>query len=144
MILQLPDHAKLTVVVGDRPEPLAMDLTQYLARLPTEPRSGSRRRTGLKLLGVGALVALAFLAGQHQRARLPRLNVASNAALMMPHLAAPGPALRPGHPASAAPEEDRIPPAFAQQLQQPPAITPPPGSPPANAPAGPRAFGLED
>jgi hypothetical protein len=36
-----------------------------------------------------------------------------------------------------------VPPAFARQLQQPPAVTPPPGAAPS-APAAKNAFGLED
>lgn len=148
MTLDIPDHAQVQIFVGEH---VALPAFAGVART-VEPRSESRPSRGrplLKTIGVAALVVTAFLMGQHFSMRPVGIGLASSAGAG-PAAARPS-ALDPQafadsrlpSPAPAA-EPDQIPPAFAQQLQQAPAIVPPPGAPPGGSASSKHAFGLDN
>ena len=142
MVLDIPDRAQILILVDDGH--LASPSGGITP--PIVPSPSSRRRPLLKTFGVAVLVAVAFLAGQHAGAGRLRLALADGAAAA--RATAPGQDSLPDRRLPSAPAgsaaTDRIPPAFAQQLQQQPIVTPAPGSPPAAPVSATRPFGLED
>ena len=150
MNFDLPDHAQVLIFVGDR-QALPQVGAMLGAPAPQDETPTSRGgRPKLKMLGVAALAILAFVYGQHQGLHRASLGVADSAGASTGSGQAyttlsPAPPGRPASATSPSPgASNEVPPAFAQQLQQPPVVTPPPGTAPAGAPAGPRAFGLEE
>ena len=140
MVLEIPDRAQILILVGDGH--LASPSGGIAP--PIAPARSSRGRPLLKTFGVAVLVAVAFLAGQHTGLGRLRLALADGAAAA--RTTAPEQYSLPDQPLLGAPAAsvaaDQIPPAFAQQLQRQPVVTPAPGAPPAAAAAHP--FGLED
>lgn len=145
MQLMIPEGAQVHIVIGHA-TPLA--LPPPAAPPATAPRSG---RPLLKGAVVLLLVAGAFAGGRHLAARPDGLG-AAEAALAMPQAAPVGgqsasldapnavaapPALAPSTP------EPVIPPDLARQLQGPPTVIRPPGSPAAGAPPSANPFGLQ-
>jgi hypothetical protein len=128
MNLELPEGARIQIFVvpmgGAAPPP---DTAQPVA-LPS-PR---RRHLFLKGTVALALVGGAYLFGEHARTLGGSLHPAQAQDL----------AVSPPRAQTAAPALG-VPPAFAQQLQQPPSVTPAPGAPASGAP-GKNPFGLED
>ena len=145
MTFDIPDHAQVRVFIGDK-----LPMATLRVAAPTIEPAPSRGRPLLKASGVAVLVAVAFLVGQHFGVRYVRLDLASAAG------AAPSgtrPVVPEQHafperplpsPDSPPPAPDQVPPAFAQQLRQPPVISPPPGTPPAGSARAAHPFGLED
>jgi hypothetical protein len=142
VVLDIPDRAQILILVGDGH--LASPSGGITP--PIMPAPSSRGRPLLKTFGVAVLVAVAFLAGQRTgpgRLRLAPADGAAAARTTAPEqYPLPDPPL-PGDPASSA-AADQIPPAFAQQLQRQPVVTPPPGAPTAAPASVPHPFGLED
>jgi hypothetical protein len=140
----LPDQAQLLIVIGDSPTLAPIRGLHSAPVLESTP--SQHRRPKLKMLGVAALMAVAFLTGQYQGLRHTQREVAAN-------IAAVTPTQPTGHglnyaelaqPSPPPPPADQIPSAFTRQLHQQPVITPPPGMPQTKDRQGTRAFGLED
>ncbi len=154
MQFDLPDHAQVLIVVGDKQA--LPPIGPLLPAAASDPEPPVRGHPKLKVLGIGALAVVAFLVGQQQGLRHVRLEIAGNAGAVTPAvpptpsgpnyaaLAQPSPPPPVSDSLPPAPPANQLPPAFAQQLQQPPVITPPPGAPPAHQPSGTGAFGLEN
>jgi hypothetical protein len=142
MVLEIPDRAQILILVGDGH--LASPSGGITP--PIMPAPSSRGRPLLKTFGLAVFVAVAFLAGQHTAPRRLRFGLADGAAAARTaapeQYPLPDRSLPTAPPGSAA--TDQIPPAFAQQLQQQPVVTPAPGSPPASPVSATRPFGLED
>jgi hypothetical protein len=142
VVLDIPDRAQILILVGDGY--LASPGGEITPSIP--PATSSRRRPLLKTFGVAVLVVVAFLAGQHTGAGRLRLALADGAAAARTNASEqyspPDERLHDAPAASAA--TDQIPPAFAQQLQRQPVVTPAPGSPPAASAPATHPFGLED
>jgi hypothetical protein len=128
MNLELPEGARIQIFVVPMggAAPLS-DMAQPVA-LP------SPRRRHLFLKGTVALVLVggAYLFGEHVRTLGGTLHPARAQDLAV------GPTR-----AQTAPPAPGVPPAFAQQLQQPPSVTPAPGASTSGVP-GKNPFGLED
>jgi hypothetical protein len=128
MNLTLPEGAHVQIVVSPTaPSSINAPPPALALPAPTEP---PRRRIHplLKGAGVLALGVLAYVAGERSA---PRTAPVQQARAQVPLSAAP----------SAAPAQ--LPPAVREQLQMPPTITPPPGTPAAGR-TGESAFGLEE
>jgi hypothetical protein len=138
MILDIPSSAQVLILVGDRPtrSPIG-EVSQSI-----EP-ARSRGRPLLKTSIAAAVMAIAFLAGQHVGSKQMQIAQADGATATL--TAAPDRRAFPDRPLPAtrvAP--DQIPPAFAQTLRQPPVVTPVPGAPPTAPASAAHPFGLED
>jgi hypothetical protein len=126
MNLELPADARVLIVIspdGGAGFPNAMPLPGAL------PVPGPRRPL-LKGAALLILVGGAYLLGGHSVQRAGALQAQSNGTRLPADDRAP----------TRFPE---VPPAFAQQLQQPSRVTPPPGAAPSGPPAK-SAFGLEE
>ena len=115
MQFEIPDGAHVQIVIG-KASPLALADETGRAR-----QHGTLARPMIRAALVGALLCGAFLIGRQFG---PVRTIAPAVA------AAPA---APEHPAAG------VPPAFAQQLQQPPIVSPPPAPPRA----GKSPFGLD-
>ena len=160
MTFDIPPGATVQIFIGAPHVAVAAVPASGEPPILTSPAPSPRGRPLLKLAGVGLLVTAAFLGGQAVHPGFRPSLAAVGAATSAPAHASTAPQdyghARPERPppfqANVPPTAPgtQIPPAFAQQLQQPPTITPPPGakpSPPAQTAAGTPAthpFGLED
>lgn len=138
MVLDIPDRAQILILMGDGH--LASPNGGITPPIPPAP--SSRGRPLLKTFGVAVLAAVAFLAGQHTGTDRLRLALADGAAAA--RTTAPEQYPLPDRPLPGAAAADQIPPAFAQQLQRQPVVTPPPGAPTAAPAPAAHPFGLED
>ena len=127
MNLELPADARIQIFVSPAGEPGPR--TESALMLPSP---APRRRLFLKGMIVLVLVGGAYLFGEHAGNLAPSLRNAQ-----AQNLAAAPPF------AQGTTSDQGVPPAFAQQLQHPPTVTPPPGAPTSTA-AGKNPFGLED
>ncbi len=129
MNLELPADARVLLVISPASGAGYPDAVPLPAAYPaTRPR-----RLLLKGAVIAALVGGAYLLGGHSVQQAGALQAR---ALTYP----PRPPAR--DLAHMTPEDD-VPPAFAQQLQRTPTVTPPPGATPPGTPAK-KGFGLED
>jgi len=142
MSLDVPDGASVLIVVGRAPLLALQDETGW-APERSEPRRKSHPIA--KTLVAIALLGGGFVLGQHTRLS-PAADAATSATAS---LNAPAAVTKtfPDHPlASEAPPASppQVPPAFAEQLRQRPAVVPPPGQPATPGAPGRNAFGLEN
>ena len=146
MSFEVPEGASVQIIVG-RPPLLA--LPDETGR-PAQPvRQGGFGRTVLTGLVALALLAGGYVIGQHSTGpNGAGGTVTAQAAIPAPppvrqafpdHALAAAPAAAPGAPASA-----QVPPAFTQELYQPPTVVPPPGQASGSAPSARNPFGLEN
>ncbi len=144
MSLDVPDGVTVQVLLGAQ-QPLA--LTDEGVR-PEPPRRRGGKLVGRTVLAV-ALLAVGFVAGQHIRSPGPATGLAEAAATVRvpPAVTKAFPDAPPTAAvdvqAPSARASRQVPTAFANQLQQTPAVQPPPGAPSPSGP-GPNGFGLDD
>jgi hypothetical protein len=127
MNLELPADARIQIFVVPAGDPGPNSESTLVL-----PSPAPRRRLFLKGTIVCALVGGAYLFGEHAGHLAPSLRNAQAQSL----------AAAPPVPQGTTSNEG-VPPAFAQQLQRPAIVTPPPGAPVSAAP-GKNPFGLED
>jgi len=126
MNLDLPEGAHVQIIIAPAlggamlPEPLLA---------PPPPAPPRPRHRFLKGVVVGALIGVAFVAGQR--------TAPAGRAVQLAHAQSYQPSLMPERTAE-------IPPAFRQQLQTPPRLTPPPGAAAPGAAPGEDGFGMEN
>lgn len=124
MNLELPADARIQIFVAPAGDPVPRPESTLVL-----PSPAPRRRLLLKGTIVLVLVGSAYLFGEHGGHLAPSLrNVQAQNLAATPPLA------------QGTTSDQGVPSAFAQQLQQPPSVTPPPGA----AAPGKNPFGLED
>jgi hypothetical protein len=158
MNFAVPEGVTVQIFIGSAPLAPILNAPEPDRAAPS-PVEAPRRRPLLTGIAIAGLAFVAFVVGQYNAPRRDALMMAGNASVP-PATASPTPSVPRYEPAfpSRAPTPtpsqplppdtaatDQVPPAFARQLQQPPSITPSPGSPsPAATATGARPFGLED
>lgn len=128
MNLQLPADACVQIFIA----PAGYLPLSEGAHVPAAPLPDRPRRRLLKGAALLALLGGAYVLGGHSVQQAAGLQASAQSYGAQP----PAGDRQPPRP----PE---VPQAFAQQLQQPPTVTPPPGAAPSAPPAK-NAFGLED
>lgn len=144
MVIEVPDGRPVHVFVGEVGCAIAPERAQIADDRAAAPR---RRRPLLTLAGGVAVLALGFILGQHTITSHAQAEpeTASAVTPAPPPVQQAFPAQAPAPPApapAAAALSGQMPPALAQQLQQPPQVVPPPGQPPAGSQSEQNAFGL--
>jgi len=129
MQIEIPTDAQVQIIVG-RARPAIGE-----SGLPASPGAGRGGRRLLKGAVAVLLLASTFAAGDYFAKTPDRINPAYAAASGASQLGVPGDPLPPTVAA-------QVPPAFRRQLQERPAVIPPPG--PATAAPGRNPFGLEN
>jgi len=141
---EVPEGASVQIIVGKTP---VLALADETAHEP--PRRGRFVRTAAKGLAVLALLAGGYMVGQHSTGGTNRAGETTTAQAAIPtpppvRQAFPDSALASDQPAvPPAPAPAQVPPAFTQELRQPPTVVPPPGQPPASSVPAKNPFGLE-
>jgi hypothetical protein len=127
MNLELPEGTHVQILIAPTAAaPMLLEPQPTASAVPAPPRSRHRVLKGAAVL---ALIGLAFLAGE-------RVNPQSRAVPVAQAQTDPVP--------SSPPPPNGIPPAFRQQLQTPPTMTPAPGAAAPAAKVGEDGFGLEN
>lgn len=127
MNLELPADARIQIFVAPSGDSVPRPESALVL-----PSPAPRRRLFLKGMIVLVLVGGAYLFGEHAGHLAPSFRNAQAQNLGAAPPSAQGTASDQG-----------VPPAFAQQLQHPPTVTPPPGAPTSTA-GGKNPFGLEE
>ncbi len=143
MSFDVPEGVTVQVLLGAQ-QPLALTDDSTRAKPPKRPGGKLVGRTVL----VVALLGGGFLAGQHVRSSGSVTGVTEAAATVRVPPAVTRAFPEPPPPTAAnvpspAPASQQVPSAFTDQLQQTPAVQPPPGPPPSGG-VGANGFGLEN